>query len=67
MHLWALATASTVWLAFDGLPPPDEIQEILSGNRAAWLPTVAAEASRLQHAWLRLQADGAADRWARGP
>ena len=67
VHPWALAAAATVWLAFDGLPPPDEIQEILSGNRAAWLPTVDAEASRMQHARRRLQADGAADRWARGP
>ena len=67
VHLWALAAASTVWLAFDGLPPLDEIQEILSGNRAAWLPTADAEASRLQQARARVQADGAADRWANGP
>ncbi len=67
VHPWALAAAATVWLAFDCLPPPDEIQEILSGNCAAWLPTVDAEVSRLQNARRRLQADGAADRWATGP
>jgi hypothetical protein len=67
VDLRALAAAATVWLAFDCLPPPDEIQEILSGNRGVWLPTVEAEASRLQKACQRLQADGAADRWARGP
>jgi hypothetical protein len=63
----ALAAAPTVWLAFDGLPPPDEVQEILSSNRGVWLPTVDAEANRLQKACQRVQADGAADRWVRGP
>ncbi len=56
-----------VWLAFDGLPPPDEAQEILSGNKGIWPPTVDAEANRLQRACQRVQADGSADRWARRP
>ncbi len=51
----ASAAAAAVWFAFDGLPPPDEVQEILSGNRGVWLTKVDA------------QADGSTDRLARGP
>ncbi len=63
----ALAAAATAWLSFDCLPPPDEVQEILSGNGGVWLPTVDAEVSRLQMACQHAQADGAADRRAREP
>ena len=62
----ALAAAATVWLAFECIPPPDEVQQVLRGNRGIWLPTAGAEPERLQQAKLRVQADGAEDRWARG-
>ena len=29
----ALAAATTVWLAFEGIPPPDDVQQIMRGNR----------------------------------
>ena len=63
----ALAAATTVWLAFEGIPPPEDVQQILQGNRGVWLPTAWAEEDRLQRAKLRVLADGAEDRWARGP
>ena len=63
----ALAAATTVWLSFEGIPPPEEIQEIVAGNRGTWLPTAMMESNRLDKAKMRVQADGAEDRWARGP
>ncbi len=63
----ALAAATTVWLAFESIPPPEEVQQIMRGNCGIWLPTDLVEEDRLQRATLRVQADGAEDRWARGP
>ena len=48
-------------------PPPEEIQEFVLGNRGVWMPTAEVESDRFLQAKLRVQADGAEDRWARGP
>ena len=52
-----VAAATTVWLAFDGLPPLQDIQDVLAANRGVWLPTAALEEGRLQAARERVQAD----------
>ena len=62
-----MAAATTVWLAFDGLPPLQDIQDVLAANRGVWLPTAALEEGRLQAARERAQAASAEARWARGP
>ena len=53
--LRALASATTVWLAFDGLPPDEGAGEVLKANRGAWMSAVtlverfvAAKVSLLQ-------------------
>ncbi len=63
----AFAAATTVWIAFDGIPPPQDVQMVLEGNREVWLPSAVVEEDRLQHARARVLADGAADRWPRSP
>ena len=39
----AVAAATTVWIAFDGIPPPEEVQTVLQGNRGVWLPSAVPE------------------------
>ncbi len=51
----ALAAATTVWLAFEGITPPEEIQEIVSGNRGIWMPTAEVESDGFQKAKLQVQ------------
>ena len=63
----AVAAATTVWIAFDGIPPPEEVQMVLQGNRGAWLPSDVVAEDRLQQARPRILANGAADRWSRSP
>ncbi len=46
--LRAVAAATTVWLAFDGLLPTQDAQDVLAANRGVWVPTAAVEDARLQ-------------------
>jgi hypothetical protein len=63
----AVAAATTVWIDFDGIPPAEDVQTVLAGNRGVWLPAAAMLEERLQQARIRVLADGAEDRWARSP
>jgi hypothetical protein len=60
----AIAAATTAWIAFDGIPPHEDVQIFLAGNRGVWLPAAVVAEERLQLARGRMLADGAADRWA---
>ena len=62
-----LAAVATVWLAFDGIPPEDEVQLVLAGGRGWWLPTFGMEADRLARARELVAADSDEERWARRP
>ena len=62
-----MAAATTVWLAFDDLPPPEEVVEVLRANRGVWLPTGNLEEASLEAAKARLELDGDPLRWQRGP
>ena len=65
--LRAVASATTVWLAFDGLPPEDGVGEILRANRGAWLSTVALTQESFVAAKVSLLRDSDPARWHRGP
>ena len=62
-----LAAVASVWLAFDNLPPPDEVQVVLAGGRGCWLPVIDAAAERLAAAPGRISTDSDEERWARQP
>ena len=63
----ALATTASVWITFDGIPPDEEIQQVLAGGRGEWLMAGDVPEPKLQSARRRMESDAAPDRWARGP
>ena len=65
--LRALASATTVWLAFDGLPPDEGAGEVLKANRGAWMSAVTLVKESFVAAKVSLLQDSDPARWHRGP
>ena len=65
--LRALASATTVWRAFDGLPPDEGAGEVLKANRGAWMSAVTLVKESFVAAKVSLLQDSDPARWHRGP
>ena len=63
----ALAAATTVWLAFDGLPPEEEAAEVLSANRGVWLAATGFQREHFVRAAAALILDSDPLKWQRSP
>ena len=64
--LRAVASATTVWLAFDGLSPDEGAGEVLRANRGVWMSAVTLERESFVAAKVCLLQDGDPSRWQRG-
>ena len=62
-----MASATSVWISFDDLPPDDEVGELLRANRGVWVAAGRCEQHAFAAAKTRLVLDGDPLRWQRGP